>query len=91
VALEDSKGQLLVSGSADFASIDAWLLAVLEDEDLRQQVRQLKKVELAHVWQLTRASLLLRHCRETYLPMIIIIDAGKSTHFLFSEATHGLW
>jgi hypothetical protein len=85
------QGELLVSGSADFASIDAWLLAVLEDEDLRQQVRQLKKVELAHVWQLTRASLLLRHCRETYLPMIIIIDAGKSTHFLFSEATHGLW
>ena len=50
-----------VSGGADGASIDAWLLAVLEDEELRQQVRQLKKVELATVWQLTRSFLLLRH------------------------------
>ena len=52
-----------VSGGADGASIDAWLLAVLEDEELRQQVRQLKKVELATVWQLTRSFLLLRHSR----------------------------
>lgn len=52
-----------VSGGADSASIDAWLLAVLEDEELRQQVRQLKKVELATVWQLTRSFLLLRHGR----------------------------
>ena len=81
----------MVSGSADFASIDSWLLAVLEEEDLRQQVRQLKKVELEHVWQLTRASLLLRHCRETSLPINNIIAAGKSTHVLLSEATHGLW
>lgn len=38
-----------VSGGADGASIDAWLLAVLDDEELRQQGRQLKKVELATV------------------------------------------
>lgn len=50
-----------VSGAADGASIDAWLLAVLDDEELRQQVRQLKKVELATVWELTRNFLLLRH------------------------------
>ena len=57
----------IAGASADAASIDAWLLAVLEDEELRQQVRQLKKVELANVWQLTRTSLLLRHCREAPL------------------------
>lgn len=62
-----SHGEPLASCSADGASIDAWLLAVLEDEDLRQQMRQLKKVELANVWQLTRTSLLLRHCKETSL------------------------
>lgn len=50
-----------VSGAAHGASIDAWLLAVLDDEELRQQVRQLKKVELATVWKLTRSFLLLRH------------------------------
>ncbi|MFM7086008.1 MAG: antitoxin Xre/MbcA/ParS toxin-binding domain-containing protein [Cyanobium sp.] len=50
-----------LSGAVDGTSIDAWLLAVLEDEELRQQVRQLKKVELATVWQLTRSFLLLRH------------------------------
>jgi putative toxin-antitoxin system antitoxin component (TIGR02293 family) len=50
-----------VFGGADGASIDALLLAVLEDQELRQQVRQLKKVELATVWQLTRSFLLLRH------------------------------
>ena len=48
------------SGVAEGASIDAWLLAVLDDEELRQQVRLLKKVELATVWQLTRSFLLLR-------------------------------
>ncbi len=52
-----------VSGGAEGASIDAWLLAVLEDEELRQQVRQLKKMELSTVWQLTRSFLLLRHSR----------------------------
>lgn len=59
---EAEPGQELhwVSGAAEGASIDAWLLAVLEDEELRQQVRQLKKVELATVWQLTRSFLLLR-------------------------------
>lgn len=57
----------IAGASADAASIDAWLLAVLEDEELRQQVRQLKKVELANVWQLTRTSLLLRHCTEAPL------------------------
>jgi len=57
----------VAGASADAASIDAWLLAVLEDEELRQQVRQLKKVELANVWQLTRTSLLLRYCREAPL------------------------
>jgi transcriptional regulator of met regulon len=43
--------------------LDAWLLAVLEDEELRRQVRQLKKAELAHVWQLTQAFLTHRHNR----------------------------
>ena len=57
-----------VSGGTDGASIDAWLLAVLEDEELRQQVRQLKKVELATVWQLTRSFLLLRHSRMSAPP-----------------------
>ena len=63
VSSEAEPGQQVhwVSGGADGASIDAWLLAVLEDEELRQQVRQLKKVELATVWQLTRSFLLLRH------------------------------
>ena len=63
VGSEAEPGQQVhwVSGGADGASIDAWLLAVLEDEELRQQVRQLKKVELATVWQLTRSFLLLRH------------------------------
>lgn len=64
---ELAQGEPMASGSADVASIDAWLLAVLEDEELRQQVRQLKKVELANVWQLTRTSLLLRHCTEAPL------------------------
>jgi putative toxin-antitoxin system antitoxin component (TIGR02293 family) len=65
VGAEAEPGQEIqsVSGGADSASIDAWLLAVLEDEELRQQVRQLKKVELASVWQLTRSFLLLRHSR----------------------------
>ena len=65
VGAEAEPGQEIqsVSGGADSASIDAWLLAVLEDEELRQQVRQLKKVELATVWQLTRSFLLLRHSR----------------------------
>jgi hypothetical protein len=58
---EPGQGVPWVSGGADSASIDAWLLAVLEDEGLRQQVRQLKKVELVTVWQLTRSFLLLRH------------------------------
>ena len=49
-------------------AIDAWLLAVLEDKGLRQQVRQLKKVELANVWQLTRTVLLLRHSTATPPP-----------------------
>ena len=57
-----------VSGGADCASIDAWLLAVLDDEELRQQLRQLKKVELATVWQLTRSFLLLRHSRVSAHP-----------------------
>jgi putative toxin-antitoxin system antitoxin component (TIGR02293 family) len=63
VSSEAEPGQQVhwVFGGADGASIDAWLLAVLEDEELRQQVRQLKKVELATVWQLTRSFLLLRH------------------------------
>lgn len=46
---EQAQGEPMALGSADVASIDAWLLAVLEDEELRQQVRQLKKVELANV------------------------------------------
>ncbi len=57
-----------LSGAADGATIDAWLLAVLEDEELRQQVRQLKKVELANVWQLTQTFLHLRHTRDAAPP-----------------------
>ena len=70
VGAEAEPGQEVpwVSGAADGASIDAWLLAVLEDEELRQQVRQLKKVELATVWQLTRSFLLLRHSRMSAPP-----------------------
>jgi putative toxin-antitoxin system antitoxin component (TIGR02293 family) len=70
VSSEAEPGQQVhwVSGGADGASIDAWLLAVLEDEELRQQVRQLKKVELATVWQLTRSFLLLRHSRVSAHP-----------------------
>ena len=62
------QGEPLASPASEAAAIDAWLLAVLEDEELRQQVQKLKKVELANVWQLTRASLLLRHGKETPLP-----------------------
>ena len=70
VGAEAEPGQEVpwVSGGAEGASIDAWLLAVLEDEELRQQVRQLKKVELASVWQLTRSFLLLRHSRVSAHP-----------------------
>jgi putative toxin-antitoxin system antitoxin component (TIGR02293 family) len=70
VGAEAEPGQEIpwVSGGADGASIDAWLLAVLEDEELRRQVRQLKKVELATVWQLTRSFLLLRHSRVSAHP-----------------------
>ena len=70
VGAEAEPGQEVpwVSGGTDGASIDAWLLAVLEDEELRQQVRQLKKVELATVWQLTRSYLLLRHSRVSAPP-----------------------
>jgi len=70
VGAEAEPGQEVpwVSGGEEGASIDAWLLAVLEDEELRQQVRQLKKVELASVWQLTRSFLLLRHSRVSAHP-----------------------
>ena len=61
------QGEPMASPSSEAVSIDAWLLAVLEDEELRQQVRQLKKVELSNVWQLTRTSLMHRHDRETSL------------------------
>jgi putative toxin-antitoxin system antitoxin component (TIGR02293 family) len=64
---EQAQAEPLASGAADGASIDAWLLAVLEDKELRQQVRQLKKVELANVWQLTR-TFLLRHPRDPAPP-----------------------
>ena len=70
VGAEAEPGQEVpwVSGGTDGASIDAWLLAVLEDEELHQKVRQLKKVELATVWQLTRSYLLLRHSRVSAPP-----------------------
>ena len=61
------QGEPMVSLSSEGVSIDAWLLAVLEDEELRQQVRQLKKVELSNVWHLTRTSLMHRHDRKTSL------------------------
>jgi putative toxin-antitoxin system antitoxin component (TIGR02293 family) len=66
--IEQAQHDQSAAGAADGASINAWLLAVLEDEELQQQVRQLKKVELATVWQLTRTFLLLRHSRETAPP-----------------------
>ncbi len=65
---EQAEDEPWVSGAADGASVDAWLMAVLEDEELREQVRQLRKVELANVWQLTRTFLLLRHSRASAPP-----------------------
>jgi hypothetical protein len=42
----------------------------LGDGELLQQVRQLKKMELATVWKLTRSFFLLGHSRET-APLIL--------------------
>jgi hypothetical protein len=59
-----------ISGKGISSSIDAWLLVVLGDGEPLQQVRQLKKMELATVWKLTRSFFLLGHSRET-APLIL--------------------
>ena len=41
----------------DPALIDAWVLEVFDNKALQARVRELKKVELASVWQLTEAAL----------------------------------